>query len=87
MNKRTGFLAVAIIALAGSGSAIADVEAGQSYFSIMGSFIDDDKDRGVDDEFNGGQLGLGYAINENWNIEAIRHARPSNPDLADVARR
>lgn len=71
MNKRISILAIAIIAFAGSGSAIADVESGQGYFSIMGSYIDDDKDRGVDDEFNGGQLGFGYAMNEKWNIEAI----------------
>ena len=32
MNKRISILAIAIIAFAGSGSAIADVESGQGYF-------------------------------------------------------
>ena len=41
--------AVTFFAVAGAGDAIADAEVGQGYFSIMGSYIDDDDERGVDD--------------------------------------
>jgi OOP family OmpA-OmpF porin len=52
-------------------NARADAEAGQGYFSIMGSYIDDDSSRGLEDAINGGQLGLGYVVNDALNIEAM----------------
>jgi OOP family OmpA-OmpF porin len=64
-------VAATIIALAGAQSAFAEAEAGQGYFSVMGSYLDDDKDRNVEDGFNTGQFGIGYAINEVLNIEGI----------------
>ena len=64
-------VAVTSIAFAVSQSAFADAEVGQGYFSVMGSYMDDDKDRNVEDAFNGGQIGAGYAINENLNIEGF----------------
>ena len=65
--------AVAATAFASVGmqSAHADAEAGQGYFSIMGSYIDDDNSRGLEDAINGGQLGFGYALSEAVNIEAM----------------
>ena len=71
MRIFTCVVAATFIAFLGTGDALADAEAGQGYFSIMGSYIDDDKDRGVEDDFNGGQLGFGYAINDALNIEAV----------------
>ena len=52
-------------------NARADAEVGQGYFTILGSYIDDDKERGLDDGINGGQISLGYAINDIYNIEAM----------------
>jgi len=64
-------MATAILALAIAGNANADAEAGQGYFSVMGSYIDDDVDRNVDDGVNGGQFSIGYAMNEIINLEAF----------------
>jgi OOP family OmpA-OmpF porin len=49
----------------------AGAEAGQGYLSIMGSYIDDDSSRGLDDAINGGQLGMGYALSDLINVEAM----------------
>lgn len=70
---RTFFCAVAaiVVALAGANTAFADAEAGQTYSSIMITYMDDDKDRGVDDGFNGGQISVGKAINETVNVELL----------------
>jgi OOP family OmpA-OmpF porin len=64
-------VAATFIAFLGAGNAFADAEAGQGYFSVMGSYIDDDKDRGVDDGVKGGQFGFGYAMNDAFNVEAM----------------
>ena len=64
-------VATTAIAFLGMQSAHADVEAGQGYFSVMGSYIDDDSSRGLEDAINGGQLGFGYALSEGFNIEAM----------------
>ena len=74
MRIFTCVVAATFIALLGAGNAFADAEAGQGYFSIMGSYVDDDKDRGVKDGVNGGQFGFGYAINDEYNIEAVLSA-------------
>lgn len=63
----------AVLLLAFS-NANAEAEAGQAYFSVMGSYIDDDSDRKADDEFGGGQFSIGYAINEHWNFEVLYQA-------------
>lgn len=44
-------------------------EVGESYIAPGAVFIDDDDDRAADDGLAGGQLTLGYAYAENWNIE------------------
>ncbi len=62
-------VAVTAVALAGADTAVADAEAGQGYFSVMGTYMDDDKDRGVEDGINGGQFGFGKAVNDALNIE------------------
>ncbi len=71
MRIFTCVVAATVIAFAGAENALADAESGQGYFSAMGSYVDDDKDRGVEDAVNGGQFGLGYALNDNWNIEGV----------------
>ncbi len=60
-----------VIAFAGAQNAFADAEAGQGYFSVMGSYVDDDKDRGLEDAINGAQFSIGKAISDTWNIEAL----------------
>ena len=83
MSKITGLVAVAFIAMAASGSAMADAEKGQVYMSVMGSYVDDDTDRGIKDEINGGQISLGYAMSDAWNIEAMLSI--ANNNTADFA--
>ena len=69
------FICVAMataFAFAGTQEAAADAEAGQGYFSIMLSYMDDDKERGLEDGINGFQFGLGKALNENWNCRRVK---------------
>ncbi len=61
----------ATLAFAGANNAYADAEAGQGYFTFMASYIDDDNDRGLEDAVNGGQFGVGYGLNEAWNVEGV----------------
>ncbi len=70
---RTLFCAVAVtvVALAGASTAIADAEAEQGYFSVMASYIDDDKERNVEDGLSGGQFGIGKAVNDTINVEFL----------------
>ena len=55
----------------GTGNAHADAEPGQGYFFVMGSYVDDDTERGVEDDITTGQFGFGYALNDALNIEAM----------------
>ncbi len=71
MRTKFCVFAAAIVALSGAGDAFAEAEAGQGYFSAMGSYVDDDKARGVEDGINAFQIGLGYAFSERLNIEGI----------------
>jgi len=71
MRILTCVVTAIIFAFLGAGNALADAEAGQAYFSAMGSYVDDDSQRGIDDGVNGGQFGLGYAINDIFNIEGM----------------
>ena len=76
-------VAAVTVALAMAGNALADASEGQSYFTVMGSYVDDDKDRNVDDGINGGQFGFGRAMNERWNFELFYMAGrgQGNPDI------
>jgi len=80
MRTFTCVVAATFIALMGTESALADAEAGQGFLSIMGSYIDDDEDRNVEDGFRGGQLGIGYAISENINLAAYVSAAVMKAD-------
>lgn len=57
-----------------TGEALADAQPGQKYLSPLVTFTDDDKDRRVDDQVGGGQLGVGAALSERWNLEAFIQA-------------
>lgn len=57
-----------------SAQATADAQQGQGYVSPMATFIDDDKDRAIDDQVGGGQIGMGAALSEFWNLEIYAHA-------------
>ena len=79
MKAFMSVIVLVMFALLGAEKSFADSEAKQGYFTIMGSYIDDDKDRGVEDGINGGQLGIGYSLGEQWNIEALyQAAKPSS---------
>lgn len=66
------------LALVVSDDAFAEAEAGQAYFTIMGTYADDDKSRGLEDAVNGGMMGVGYVLNDAWNVEGyISLAYPS----------
>ena len=80
MRTFTCVVVATFVAFMGTENALADAEAGQGYLSVMGSYIDDDEDRNVEDGLRGGQLGIGYAISENWNWEAYVSAAIMNAD-------
>jgi OOP family OmpA-OmpF porin len=63
-----------LLALASTSQVLAEAEPGQGYVSPLITFTDDDKDRGVDDGVGGGQIGIGTALSERWNIEAFIQA-------------
>ena len=74
MRFMTCAVAVMFVAAGSAGDAFADAAEGQSYFSVMGTYVDDDDDRDIGDGLNGGQFGFGYGLNDDWNIEALFQA-------------
>ena len=79
-----GVILAALISLVGFGNAYAEAEPEQNYVSIMGSYVDDDDDRALDDGFNSGQISVGYVIDEYWNVEALFAV--GNPKSSGVLR-
>ena len=71
MRIFTCVVAATLVAFWGAENAFADAEAGQGYFSVMGSYIDDDEDRGIRDGAVGGQFGFGYGLTDAVNVEAF----------------
>ena len=71
MRILTCVVTATVFAFLGAGNAFADAEAGQGYFSVMGSYVDDDEDRNVEDGVNTGQFGFGYALNNALNLEGV----------------
>ncbi len=69
MRIFTRVVTAATIAFLVAGSAFADAEPKQGYLSVMGSYIDDDTSRGVQDGVKGGRFGFGYAFTDLANIE------------------
>lgn len=84
MKVFTSAIAAMLVAMTSAGVAFADATEDQGYFSVMGSYVDDDRSRGVDDGINGGQFGFGWGLNKNWNIEALYMAGRGNgsPDIS-----
>lgn len=62
---------------------LADAEPGQGSMSLLASYYDDDPDRAVDDELAGGLVGLGYAINERWDVEVYLQSARLSGDAGD----
>lgn len=77
-------VAATFLAVTGASDAFADAEAGQFYFSAMGSYMDDDKNRDVNDDINGGQISLGYAVNDVLNIEGALSAAAAKSADQDI---
>ncbi len=71
MRILTCVVTAIVFGLLATSNAFAEAEPGQGYFSAMGSYVDDDKDRGVEDDITGGQFGFGYVLNDAYNIEAV----------------
>jgi OOP family OmpA-OmpF porin len=69
MNKIIAALGLLALTFVSTSTALADAEPKQWYLTGMASYIDDDRDRGVDDGVVGGQGGFGYALSDHWNIE------------------
>lgn len=78
MNIRSLAGTACVLALAVSVPSYADVVDGQPYVSGMLGFYDDDKDRQTDDGLSSLMISVGYAMNENWNIEGF--VTVNNPD-------
>ena len=73
LYKWIGYVFVASVTFLAAQAAYADAEVGQAYFSPMVTFIDDDKDRAVDDQVGGGSIAFGGALHEYWNLEIYAH--------------
>ena len=84
MKAFTSAVAAILLAMTSAGVAFADATEDQAYFTVMGSYVDDDDIRAVDDGINGGQFGFGWGLNENWNVEALYMAGRGNgsPDIS-----
>lgn len=84
MKAFTSAFVAILLAVTSAGVANADATAGQAYFTVMGSYVDDDTDRAIDDGINGGQFGFGKALNEQWNAELLYMAGRGNgtPDIS-----
>ena len=85
MKRITFVLASALLAVVGAGTALADAEPKQAYYSVMGSYLDDDKDRNVEDGINGGQFSIGYVLDSAWSIEALLSAAEAKAGGAGTA--
>jgi OOP family OmpA-OmpF porin len=82
MRIFTCAIAVLALTLASTQDVLADAESGQGYFTGMASYVDDDKKRELDDGLNGFQIGMGYAMNQNWNVEGFLSM--ASPDATDT---
>lgn len=73
MSVRASILTTTALALAlGGGSAVALEEVGQAYITPMLTYIDPDgsvNGDDLDDGVRGGQLAIGYALEDHWNVE------------------
>jgi len=73
-----------VMLLAGAQNTFAEADAGQGYFSVMGTYTDDDKARDLEDAINGGQFSIGYALSDTVNIEAMLSAADASATLPGI---
>ncbi len=69
MIRTSAVLAAFFMYFAVQGSAVAGDAVGEVYVTPSVVYLDDDKDRNVEDDFNGFQVALGYAWTEMFNVE------------------
>jgi OOP family OmpA-OmpF porin len=69
MIKSLRLPALALLLAFSYSSVLADAQTGQKYFTAMASYSDGDVDRLVDDGVTGGEIGMGWAFHDSWNIE------------------
>lgn len=70
MNVRTTSAAAALLlAMSPLQHAFGDAQNDEGYFSVMATYIDDDRNSRLDDGVSGGQFGFGRAFSEWWNVE------------------
>lgn len=71
MNMRILVGCACVIALTLPALSHADAQEGQKYISGLISYYDDDEERNVEDGPSSGKISYGYAVNQNWNFEAV----------------
>jgi OOP family OmpA-OmpF porin len=80
MSYSTRVLLLALLVSMPISHAVADAQTGQGYVTGMASYYDDDNKRAVDDGVSGGQLGVGWAFHDYWNIEGYAsYVSPNGP--------
>jgi len=79
MNTLQRAAVAALAGLAAAGAFAGDIDDERRfYFDALGSFVDFDSERSVQDGFSGGSLRLGTMLNDRWNFEVS--ATALNPD-------
>lgn len=81
MKMRVLVSGACVIALALPTFSYADAQEGQKYISGLISYYDDDEERDVDDGASSGKISFGYAVNQNWNFEAVLGVNDTNSGL------
>ncbi len=71
MRSIIAAFAAGLIALAGTAQVLAGDNVGEVYITPSIVYLDDDKDRNVDDGVIGGQVTIGYAWTRFFNIEGF----------------
>lgn len=66
-----------------SSGARAQESGNRSYLSVLGSYVDDDQDRNVDDGLTGGQFAIGIPFRDAWSIELFGLYNDFNADGFD----
>lgn len=88
---KTGLGSAALILILALQGVHAAEDVGRVYVKALGTYIDADSDRLVDDEVAGGALGFGYSLSEHFNVEFdlqklnMNGDPSSNPDQDQTA--
>lgn len=90
-SAKTGLGSAALILILALQGVHAAEDVGRVYVKALGTYIDADSDRLVDDEVVGGALGFGYSLSEHFNVEFdlqklnMNGDPSSNPDQDQTA--